>query len=86
MHERLCDFYEIFGTDIERTPRHERRMNEWVRTKKSRVKKKEAWRLLFGKDTLEEIVERINRVWIDPEYKLVLETYRALRVRLKSVK
>jgi hypothetical protein len=36
-------------------------------------KRHNAWHTLFGAMTIEEIVEQLNDVWIDPEYKVKLE-------------
>jgi hypothetical protein len=39
---------------------------------KSEIKKAKAWRLLFGRLSLEQMVAKVNNVWIDPDYELVI--------------
>jgi len=47
-----------------------------------------AWHILFDKKTPEEIVKEINEIWIDPQYKFVLESreHAQLSLRLEDIK
>lgn len=46
-----------------------------------KMKRWRAWKILFGGlDTIEEIINEINAVWIDPDYKLVVQTIQAQKV------
>jgi hypothetical protein len=82
MFERFIEFYDIFGHDNGNSVASRRRATEWVRSKKSRIKKQAAWHDLFGKMRLEQIIANINRVWIDPAYEIVLSTERVRRAKI----
>ena len=83
MFQKFKDFYEVFGFNGE-SEFQKRRAREWVRTKKSRMKKQQAWRDLFGSMGLAEIVQIINDVWIDPDYEIVIGIQRIPKVRIVS--
>jgi hypothetical protein len=83
MYRRFCDLYEIFATDIQRTPVQAMFMKSWVRRKKSRIKKSNAWKVLFGEDSLVQIVTKINAVWIDPNFKLTVKPKRRLTMAIE---
>lgn len=84
--ELFQEFYEIFGTDKKKSKFRSRRNREWIRTKSSRLKKKLAWDTLFGGMTLEKIVDQINEIWIDPNYRLVIVPDKINRVILLGAK
>jgi hypothetical protein len=48
------------------------------------MKKQAAWHELFGKMRLEEIVADINRVWVDPDYELVIGIERVKKLEIIS--
>jgi len=49
------------------------------------IKKKRAWLKLFSGLSLEEIVVKINTIWLDPDYELVIATVPMKIIALKSV-
>jgi hypothetical protein len=51
-----------------------------LRIYKLSVKKQDAWVLLFDGMSLEEIVAEINKVWIDPDYKLITKVTEVTRI------
>lgn len=52
---------------------------------RSKVKRLRAWKILFGGfATIEEMVNEINTVWIDPGYMLVVHTIQVQKVRVVS--
>lgn len=83
MFQRFKDFYEVFGSNG-KSDFQKRRAQEWVQSKKPRIKKKQAWRDLFGSMSLTEIVQTINDVWIDPDYEIIIETQQVPSVKIVS--
>lgn len=72
-HEIIVRFdadQEIYGnwipkSDIQRT------INEgWANSSKEKIKRRKAWYYLFEGKSLEEIVDEINRIWLDPDYTI----------------
>ncbi len=49
-----------------------------------RIKKMNAWRLLFGGKSIEEIVSEINEVWIDPDFRLTVEMIESPKIEFRS--
>lgn len=42
------------------------------------IKRQRSWRRLFGDMTLEQMMQDINEVWIDPDFRLGIETRQEL--------
>lgn len=82
MCERFIEYYDIFGQDNGNSEARRRRTSEWVRSKKSRIKKQAAWYDLFGMMKLEQIVTTINSTWIDPAYEIVMGIRRVKTIQI----
>ncbi len=82
MFELFKEFYGIFGWDNGNSGACRRRATEWIKSKKSRIKKQAAWHDLFGMMKLEQIVTTINKFWIDPAYEIVLSIERVKKVKI----
>ncbi len=82
MFVKFLFFLDIFGVNTMMPEFQTRHAKAWVRTKKSRIKKQQAWIYLFGDLDVEEIVKIINTVWIDPDYKFIIRVERVKRIRL----
>ncbi len=48
------------------------RVEGLIRGFNRQIEKKWAWKILFGGLTMEEILLKINKTWIDPDYQLVV--------------
>lgn len=72
MIERFRLFLDVFGTG-RTTNEQERRVCRWVRHRKSRVRKMEAWNTFTAERNLQEIVSDMNETWIDPEYQIWID-------------
>lgn len=82
MFSQFKEFYSIFGVDNGSSRAQKLRASEWVRTKKSRLKKQTAWHDLFGSMKISQIVAEINAVWIDPTYELVMVVEQVKKVKI----
>ena len=69
--ERFKDYWELFGNK-DKTKQQIRRDRFWIKNSKPRAKKAHAWYLLWEKKNLVDIINEINHVWIDPDYKFKL--------------
>ena len=49
-----------------------RRDREWIGARQIRKSRKRAWDCLFRNLSLDEIVNQINEIWLDPDYELVV--------------
>lgn len=47
------------------------------------MRKERAWRLFFGDLSLEECVAKINDIWIDPEYELIVANAHVKKVSVR---
>lgn len=56
------------------------KIKEVLRVSKLEMKKWHSWKYLFSGKSLSEIVNEINSVWLDPDYKLVIETVHTQKV------
>jgi len=72
----------VFGEDRNKSEAQSRRDQEWVKAKDSRIRKQKAWNILFSDMTLEKIVQDMNRIWLDPDYELVIVPDRVRRVTI----
>lgn len=71
---KLKSFYDLFS---EPTEESEKIKIPWCVTEQWK-----AWTILFGNMFLEDIVNIINIVWIDPDYKLVITSELAKKVSI----
>ncbi|MFA6405328.1 MAG: hypothetical protein WCW46_01085 [Candidatus Paceibacterota bacterium] len=60
------------------------RIKRTLSTERSKLRKSRAWGVLFSGLSLEQILVKINGVWIDPDYKLVAEVTQATNVKLEA--
>lgn len=60
------------------------RVKKMLATQRTRIKKERAWRLMFGGLSLEEIVAKINNVWLDPDYRLVVEIAPTANIKIAA--
>lgn len=74
--------YEVFGTDFVKSDLMKKLHEGWANNSKEKIKRREAWYTLFADKTLQEIVDEVNRTWIDPAYELRVETMRVLTTRV----
>lgn len=58
------------------------RIKALMSSHRKKLKKARAWRLLFRDLTLEEKLAKINNVWIDPRYRLVIRMEETKRVAI----
>lgn len=82
--ERFQEFYDIFGEDLFRSKAQICRNEEWVLARDSRIRKRKAWEILFSGMNLEQILETINRIWLDPNYELIVIRKRINRIVIGS--
>jgi hypothetical protein len=82
--ERLEYYWFVFGA--QKTRAQSRMVRDWILAIKSRSKKKEAWETLFRGASLDEVIVRINRVWIDPDCELILSFRKTPRIAITIVK
>src|SRR3989344_7018690 len=67
----LEKYYRLFGKD----GKSEYQLfldQELIQATKGLTKKQRAWNLLFAGATLEQIIKKVNRTWLDPDYALVI--------------
>ncbi len=77
-------FLDIFGTSTAQSIERKRREGHWLGSRKSRIRKKEAWSAFVGERNLEEIVEDMNETWIDPGYRIRIELIARVRAEPKD--
>ena len=75
---------EIYGDWIKKSELQQKINEGYANSTAKRIKRREAWQLLFGEMSLEEIVQEINTIWLDPDYTIVIEVVRIKSVRLYS--
>jgi hypothetical protein len=80
--ERLRFFYELFGIDFKKSLAQAERDSEWISTRESMRRRRRAWDILFYRMNIYEILDEINRVWLDPDYKLVIRSERANKITI----
>ena len=68
--KRLLEYVHYFSTNKRVRLTYEPKMK--FLTAKNRGKKYNAWNTLFVDLTVEQIIEKINNVWLDPEFRLYI--------------
>jgi hypothetical protein len=81
--KRFLFFYELFGIDFKKSPTQAERDVEWVSARESMERRRKAWDALFYRMNIYEILDEINKVWIDPDYKLVITSERTNRITIE---
>lgn len=72
--------YEIHGIDTVKSPLMKKLHEGWANNTDEKIKRNKAWYALFENKTLEEIVEEINTIWLDPDYEILIGM-----VRVKTI-
>jgi hypothetical protein len=71
---------EIYGNWIPKSD-IQRKINEaWANSSERKIKRRKAWYYLFEGKSLEEIVEEINSIWLDPDYQIMIGIERTKKV------
>jgi hypothetical protein len=83
---KLQFYYEVFGTEDTRTREQEKLITYWINQSPSHIKKWFAWRSLFGNMSLKQILSEINRVWIDPRYRLYVQMEQVEKPRISAIR
>lgn len=65
---RLVEYVHYFGTNRRMKLTYEPKMK--FLTNKNIGRKYYAWNTLFANLTIEQIIEKINNTWLDPEFRL----------------
>lgn len=81
----FAEDYEVFGTDFIKSPLLKRLHEGYANNTAEKIKRREAWYILFIDKTLEEIIEEINTVWLDPDYEILIGMKRVKTVQLRSI-
>lgn len=76
--------YEVYGTDFIKSPLLKKLHEGYANNTAEKIKRRVAWYTLFSDKTLEEIVEEINTVWLDPDYEILIGMIRVKTVQLKA--
>lgn len=82
--ENFRQDYEVFGTDFTKSPLMKKLHEGWANSTAQKIKRREAWYTLFADKTLEQIVEEINTMWLDPAYEIMIGMVRIKTVQLKE--
>jgi hypothetical protein len=75
--------YEVYETDYIKTPLMKKLHEGWANNTDEKIKRTRAWYTLFEDMTLEEIVGEINRVWLDPDYEILIGIKRVKTIQLR---
>ncbi len=76
---------EIYGDWIPKSD-IQRSINEsWANSSREKIKRRKAWYYLFGGKSLEAVVNEINTVWIDPDYRIDIGIERIKKVWIAKV-
>lgn len=82
-HEIISRFeadQEIYGNWIPKSE-IQRKINEaWANGNEKKIKRRKAWYYLFEGKSLEEIVDEINSIWLDPDYQIMIGIERTKKV------
>jgi hypothetical protein len=71
---------EIYGNWTPKSATQQRINEEWINSSERKKRRRKAWLYLFEGKSLEEIVQEINSVWIDPDYQIEIGTERIKKV------
>lgn len=82
--ENFRQDYEVFGTDFPKSPLMKKLHEGWANSTPQKIKRRKAWYVLFADKTLEQIVEEINTIWLDPAYEILIGMVRIKTVQLKQ--
>lgn len=74
------DDCEIFGDWNPRSPLLTKIIEGYANSNRKRIRRREAWFFLFEGMSLEDIVQEINGVWLDPDYVIRVGTDRIKKV------
>lgn len=74
--------YEIHGIDIIKSDLLTKLHEGWANNTAEKIQRNQAWYTLFANKTLEEIVEEINTIWLDPDYEIQIGMIRVKTIQL----
>lgn len=83
--KQFAEDYELYGTDYVKSDLMKMLHERWANSNAAKIKRTKAWNTLFAGKTLEEIVEEINTIWLDPAYQILIGMVRVKTVQLSAV-
>jgi len=78
----LLEDYELLGVDFKRSALAEKLCGNYVNSNSHRIKRRDAWRILFKSTPLDELINEINTIWLDPDYMLAIKIERVFTFTL----
>jgi len=79
----LLQDYELFGIDFKRTDFAAKIYGSYVNINGARIKRRASWRILFDNTPVDELVNEVNTIWLDPDYILSLKIERIITFTMK---
>lgn len=76
---------EIYGNWNPRSPLLTKIIEGYANRSRAKIRRRQAWFFLFGGMSLEDIIQEINAVWIDPDYEINIGLERVKKVWLIQV-
>lgn len=77
--------YEIFGTDYHKSEFFTEYCQRVANSNHKRIRRQEAWHILYGGMTLSEMIEETNTIYLDPDYEVYLRVVRIFVPGIKRV-
>ena len=71
---------EIYGDWNPKSPLLTRIIEGYANGSRAKIRRSKAWFFLFGGMSLEDIIQEINAVWIDPDYEIKVGLERVKKV------
>ncbi len=71
---------EIYGNWNPRSPLLTKIIEGYANGSRAKIKRRQAWFFLFEDMALEEIVQEINAIWLDPDYQIQIGLERVKKV------
>jgi hypothetical protein len=84
--ELFATDYEIHGIDVYTTPLLKHLYEGYANNTEEKIKRNRAWYTIFQGKTLEQIINEINSVWLDPDYEILIGMRRVKTVQLSRKK
>jgi hypothetical protein len=78
--------YEIHGIDVYKTPLLKQLHEGYANNTEEKIKRNRAWYTLFQGKTLEQIINEINNIWLDPDYEILIGMRRVKTVQISRKK
>ena len=74
--------FEIYGIDNKKSDLLKQLHEGWANNTDEKIKRTKAWYTLFADKTIEEIVEEVNNIWLDPNYEILVGMIRIKTIQL----